>query len=216
MLNRQPSNNVALEGAEKRLDELEAQIRNLEVELMALQDSEVQRRLRAIANRQEETARASLSSSAILVDNSVMFTARESMSPLTTGTTGGTEKEDQSMLALVTDYNKTDGGGKEEPPTLAVVANNAAEDYDAADRKVKEKPPTAVVAANNDADKKVEERTLADILKDPRERERIASGLKKESEQWKRPPHDGRTFVLDIFRLCIECNEVPSTIEQIC
>ena len=135
-----------------------------------------------------------------------MFTARESMSPLTTGTTGGKEKEDQSMLALVTDYNATDGGGKEEPPTLAVVANNAAEDYDAADRKVKEKPPTAVVAANNAADKKVEERTLADILKDPRERD-----LKKESEQWRRPPHDGHAFVLDIFRLCIECNEVPST-----
>ena len=154
MLNHQPSNNVALEGAEKRLDELEAQIRTLEVELMALQDSEVQRRSRAIANRQEEAARASLSSSAILVGNSVMFTARESMSSLTTGMTSGKEKEDQSMLALVTDYNATDGGGKEEPPTLAEVANNTAEDYDAADRKVKEKPPAAVMAANNAADKK--------------------------------------------------------------
>ena len=128
MLNRQPSDNAALEGAEKRLDELEAHICDLEVELMALQDSEVQRRSKAIASRQEEAAISSLSSSAILVDNSVMFTARESMSPLTTGTNGGKEKEDQQpMLAHVTDCNAPDGKEEEKLPTTAVAPNNAAE-----------------------------------------------------------------------------------------
>ena len=65
------------------------------------------------------------------------------------------------------------------------------------------------MAANNSVNEKVEERTLADILNDPKERERIFKGLQNEAKQWKRPHRQPQVF--DMFRLCIECNEqVPS------
>jgi hypothetical protein len=61
---------MVLECTEERLDECEAQVDNLEVdELTALRDGEAQQQSRAKANCKEETARHSLSSSSIIVDN---------------------------------------------------------------------------------------------------------------------------------------------------
>jgi hypothetical protein len=104
MLNRQPANNAALEATEKQLDELEAQIGDLEVDLTLLQDAEVQRRSRAIANRQGEAVLPSSSSSAVLIDSPSMYTARDSMSPLTTATNtvGGKEDRQPTQAADLT------------------------------------------------------------------------------------------------------------------